>query len=46
MAAGIAGAPAPFDKRQVNIAVVSFLGSGDWLQALRGGREAPGDALA
>ena len=32
-AAGLSGAPAPFDKRPVNIAVISFLGSGDWLRA-------------
>lgn len=45
MAAGIAGAPAPFDKRQVNIAVVSFLGSGDWLQAFEAGVKRQADAL-
>ncbi len=44
-AAGIPGAPAPFDKKTVNIAVVSFLGSGDWLQAFEAGVKRQGDAL-
>lgn len=45
LAAGLAGAPAPFDKRQVNIAVISFLGSGDWLQAFEAGVKRQADAL-
>ncbi|MBB4006913.1 substrate-binding domain-containing protein [Allorhizobium taibaishanense] len=45
LAAGVAGAPAPFDKRQVNIAVISFLGSGDWLQAFEAGVKRQADAL-
>ncbi|MDK4703974.1 substrate-binding domain-containing protein [Rhizobium sp. CNPSo 4062] len=44
-AAGIPGAPAPFDKRTVNIAVISFLGSGDWLQAFEAGVKRQADAL-
>lgn len=42
---GIDGAPAPFDKGGVRIAVVSFLGSGDWLQAFESGVKRQGDAL-
>ncbi|MCZ7449635.1 substrate-binding domain-containing protein [Agrobacterium rhizogenes] len=43
--AGIDGAPAPFDKKTVNIAVVSFLGSGDWLQAFEAGVKRQADTL-
>jgi simple sugar transport system substrate-binding protein len=43
--AGIAGAPAPFDKRTVNVAVISLLGSGDWLQAFEAGVKRQADAL-
>jgi simple sugar transport system substrate-binding protein len=45
LSAGIDGAPAPFDKKTVNIAVVSFLGSGDWLQAFEAGVKQQADAL-
>ena len=45
LAAGIAGAPAPFDKGGVKIAVVSFLGSGDWLQAFEAGVKRQADVL-
>ena len=45
MAAGLPGAPAPFDKGGVNIAVVSFIGSGDWLQAFEAGTKRQADAL-
>jgi simple sugar transport system substrate-binding protein len=45
LAAGIAGAPAPFDKKTVNIAVVSFLGGGDWLQAFEAGVKRQADTL-
>jgi len=45
MAEGIAGAPAPFDKGGVRIAVVSFLGSGDWLQAFEVGVKRQAEAL-
>ncbi|MFB9947599.1 substrate-binding domain-containing protein [Rhizobium puerariae] len=44
-AAGLPGAPAPFDKGGVDIAVVSFLGSGDWLQAFEAGVKRQADAL-
>jgi simple sugar transport system substrate-binding protein len=44
-AEGLAGAPAPFDQGGVDIAVVSFLGAGDWLQAFEGGVKRQGDAL-
>ncbi len=37
LAAGLASAPAPFDKGGVKIAVVSFIGGGDWLQAFEAG---------
>ena len=42
---GLAGAPAPFDKGGVKIAVVSFLGSGDWLQAFEAGVKRQAEAL-
>lgn len=42
---GIKGAPAPFDSRPVKIAVVSFLGGGDWLQAFEAGVKRQADAL-
>jgi simple sugar transport system substrate-binding protein len=44
-AQGLAGAPAPFDKGSVRVAVVSFLGSGDWLQAFEAGVKRQADAL-
>jgi simple sugar transport system substrate-binding protein len=44
-AGGIAGAPVPFDKGGVKIAVISFLGSGDWLQAFEAGVKRQADAL-
>lgn len=44
-AQGLKGAPAPFDKGGVRIAVVSFLGSGDWLQAFESGVKRQADAL-
>lgn len=45
MAEGLPGAPAPFDKGDVDIAVVSFLGGGDWLQAFEAGVKRQADAL-
>ncbi|WP_026782346.1 substrate-binding domain-containing protein [Pleomorphomonas koreensis] len=45
LAEGLAGAPAPFDKGGVEIAVVSFLGSGDWLQAFEAGTKRQAEAL-
>lgn len=44
-AQGLRGAPAPFDKGGVEIAVVSFLGSGDWLQAFEAGTKRQASAL-
>jgi simple sugar transport system substrate-binding protein len=44
-AEGIAGAPAPFDKGGVKIAVISFLGAGDWLQAFEAGVKRQAEAL-
>lgn len=42
---GLQGAPEPFGKGGVRIAVVSFLGSGDWLQAFEAGAKRQADAL-
>jgi simple sugar transport system substrate-binding protein len=44
-AAGLPGAPAPFDKGGVRIAVVNFIGGGDWLQAFEAGTKRQADAL-
>src|SRR5271165_2522181 len=44
-ASGLAGAPAPFDKGGVKIAVVNFIGGGDWLQAFEAGAKRQADAL-
>ena len=43
--AGIEGAPAPFDSKTVNVAVISYLGSGDWLQAFEAGVKRQADTL-
>ena len=45
MGQGLAGAPAPFDKGSVKVAVVSFLGWGDRLQAFEAGTKRQADAL-
>ena len=45
-AAGLTGAPPPFDKGGVKIAVVNFIGGGDWLQAFEAGAKRQADALA
>ena len=45
LAAGLAGAPAPFDKGGVKIAVVNFIGGGDWLQAFEAGAKRQADAI-
>jgi len=45
VAEGLPGAPAPFDKGEVDITVVSFLGGGDWLQAFEAGVKRQADAL-
>jgi len=42
---GVTGAPSPFDKGNVKIAVVSYLGGGDWLQAFESGVKREADAL-
>ncbi len=44
-AAGLTGAPPPFDKGGVKIAVVNFIGGGDWLQAFEAGAKRQADAL-
>ncbi len=44
-AEGLAGAPAPFDKGGVKVAVVNFIGGGDWLQAFEAGAKRQADAL-
>jgi simple sugar transport system substrate-binding protein len=45
LAAGLPAAPAPFDKGGVKIAVVNFIGGGDWLQAFEAGAKRQADAL-
>jgi simple sugar transport system substrate-binding protein len=40
MAAGLAGAPTPFDKGNVKIALVSYISAGDFFQAYQSGAEA------
>ena len=45
VAASLAGAPAPFDKGGVKIAVVNFIGGGDWLQAFEAGAKRQSTAL-
>lgn len=45
MAAALPGAPPPFDKGGVKIAVVNFIGGGDWLQAFEAGAKRQADAL-
>jgi simple sugar transport system substrate-binding protein len=45
LAAGLPNAPAPFDKGGVRIAVVNFIGGGDWLQAFEAGARRQADAL-
>lgn len=42
---GLAGAPAPFDKGGVKIAVVNFVSGGDWLQAFEAGTKRQARAL-
>lgn len=44
-AAGIAGAPAPFDQGGVKIALVSYLSAGDFFQAYQAGAQAQAKAL-
>ena len=44
-AAGIAGAPAPFDKGGVRLALISYISAGDFFQAYQAGAEAQAKAL-
>ncbi|TCM52807.1 monosaccharide ABC transporter substrate-binding protein (CUT2 family) [Rhizobium sp. PP-F2F-G48] len=44
-AGGIAGAPAPFDKGGVKVALVSYISAGDFFQAYQAGAQAQADAL-
>ncbi|MDR3516422.1 MAG: substrate-binding domain-containing protein [Azospirillaceae bacterium] len=44
-AAGLANAPAPFDKGGVKVSIVNFIGGGDWLQAFEAGAKRQGEAL-
>lgn len=45
LAGGLPNAPAPFDKGGVKIAVVNFIGGGDWLQAFEAGTKRQAKAL-
>jgi simple sugar transport system substrate-binding protein len=45
MADGIAGAPAPFDKGGVKLALISYISAGDFFQAYQAGAEAQAKAL-
>ena len=44
-AAGISGAPAPFDKGGVKVALISYISAGDFFQAYQAGAEAQAKAL-
>ena len=44
-AAGIAGAPAPFDKGGVKVALVTFISAGDFFQAYQAGAQKQAEAL-
>jgi len=45
MAGGVSGAPAPFDKGGVKIALISYISAGDFFQAYQAGAEAQAKAL-
>lgn len=45
LAAGVPGAPAPFDKGGVKIALVSYISAGDFFQAYQSGAEAQAKKL-
>lgn len=45
LAAGLAGAPAPFDKGNVDVAVVSLFSDGDFFQVYQSGAEKQAQAL-
>ncbi|WP_244616257.1 substrate-binding domain-containing protein [Rhizobium sp. RU20A] len=44
-AEGLAGAPAPFDKGGVKVALISYISAGDFFQAYQAGAEAQAKAL-
>jgi simple sugar transport system substrate-binding protein len=44
-AAGIEGAPAPFDKGGVKIALISYISAGDFFQSYQAGAQAQADKL-
>ncbi|MFS8055015.1 substrate-binding domain-containing protein [Rhizobium sp. BR 317] len=44
-AAGLSGAPAPFDKGGVKVALISYISAGDFFQAYQSGAEAQAKAL-
>lgn len=44
-AAGLEGAPAPFDKGGVKVALISYISSGDFFRAYQAGAEAQAKAL-
>lgn len=44
-AEGLAGAPAPFDKGDVKLALISYISAGDFFQAYQAGAEAQAKAL-
>ena len=45
LAAGLAGAPSPFDKGGVKLALVSYISAGDFFQAYQSGAEAEAKKL-
>ncbi|SIQ42639.1 monosaccharide ABC transporter substrate-binding protein, CUT2 family [Rhizobium sp. RU35A] len=45
MAAGLTGAPAPFDKGGVKIALISYISAGDFFQAYQAGAQSQAKAL-
>ena len=45
LADGISGAPAPFDKGGVKLALISYISAGDFFQAYQAGAEAQAKAL-
>jgi len=45
LAAGIAGAPAPFDKGDVKIALVGYISAGDFFEAFQSGAQAQAKKL-
>ncbi|MDL2409000.1 substrate-binding domain-containing protein [Rhizobium calliandrae] len=44
-AGGLSGAPAPFDKGDVKVALISYISAGDFFQAYQAGAEAQAKAL-